>query len=121
LPNFVGLKFQIHNGKKYDDITITEDMVGHKLGEFAPYVFAAHNGLLENSQLEPAANSFLPGRVRTSDTRRPRTSRDGVASAFLGSLGITCVYLDVLLLVQNMQPHILGCDSSLPKRLPIRP
>jgi len=36
LPNFVGLKFQIHNGKKYDDITITEDMVGHKLGEFAP-------------------------------------------------------------------------------------
>lgn len=42
MPNFVGLKFQIHNGKKYDDITITEDMVGHKLGEFAPYVFAAH-------------------------------------------------------------------------------
>ena len=38
LPNFVGLKFQIHNGKRYDDITITEDMVGHKLGEFAPYV-----------------------------------------------------------------------------------
>jgi ribosomal protein S19 len=38
LPNFVGLKFQIHNGKNYDDITITEDMVGHKLGEFAPYV-----------------------------------------------------------------------------------
>jgi ribosomal protein S19 len=41
----VGLKFQIHNGKKYDDITITEDMVGHKLGEFAPYVpysFEAH-------------------------------------------------------------------------------
>lgn len=38
MPNFVGLKFQVHNGKKYDDITITEDMVGHKLGEFAPYV-----------------------------------------------------------------------------------
>ena len=37
LPNFVGLKFQIHNGKNYLDITITEDMVGHKLGEFAPY------------------------------------------------------------------------------------
>jgi ribosomal protein S19 len=37
LPNFVGLKFQIHDGKNYQDITITEDMVGHKLGEFAPY------------------------------------------------------------------------------------
>jgi ribosomal protein S19 len=36
LPNFVGLKFQVHNGKVYHDITITEDMVGHKLGEFSP-------------------------------------------------------------------------------------
>lgn len=36
LPNFVGLKFEIHNGKDYVPITITEDMVGHKLGEFSP-------------------------------------------------------------------------------------
>ncbi|KAK4183793.1 hypothetical protein QBC35DRAFT_507270 [Podospora australis] len=35
LPNFVGLKFQVHNGKVYHDVTITEDMVGHKLGEFS--------------------------------------------------------------------------------------
>ncbi|KAF2120607.1 hypothetical protein BDV96DRAFT_641272 [Lophiotrema nucula] len=35
LPSFVGLKFQIHNGKNYLDLTISEDMVGHKLGEFA--------------------------------------------------------------------------------------
>jgi ribosomal protein S19 len=38
LPNFVGLKFQVHNGKIYHDVTITEDMVGHKLGEFSPWV-----------------------------------------------------------------------------------
>lgn len=38
LPNFVGLKFQVYNGKAYIDVTITEDMVGHKLGEFSPYV-----------------------------------------------------------------------------------
>ena len=38
LPNFVGLKFQVHNGKIYNDVTITEDMVGHKLGEFSPWV-----------------------------------------------------------------------------------
>lgn len=37
LPNFVGLIFQIHNGKSYIDVAITEDMVGHKLGEFAAY------------------------------------------------------------------------------------
>ncbi|CAI6249279.1 unnamed protein product [Periconia digitata] len=36
LPSFVNLKFQVHNGKNYDDITITEEMVGRKLGEFAP-------------------------------------------------------------------------------------
>jgi len=35
LPNFVGLKFQVHNGKTYHDVTITEEMVGHKLGEFS--------------------------------------------------------------------------------------
>ncbi|CCE33895.1 mitochondrial ribosomal small subunit component [Claviceps purpurea] len=36
LPNFVGLVFEVHNGKDYHQITITEDMVGHKLGEFSP-------------------------------------------------------------------------------------
>ncbi|EFY91626.1 ribosomal protein S19 [Metarhizium acridum CQMa 102] len=41
LPNFVGLKFEIHNGKDYHQVTITEDMVGHKLGEFSPYVCAS--------------------------------------------------------------------------------
>jgi ribosomal protein S19 len=38
LPNFVGLIFQVHNGKSYIDVRITEDMVGHKLGEFSAYV-----------------------------------------------------------------------------------
>ncbi|CAG8973374.1 hypothetical protein HYALB_00000137 [Hymenoscyphus albidus] len=36
LPNFVGMIFQVHNGKIYHDVEITEDMVGHKLGEFSP-------------------------------------------------------------------------------------
>ncbi|KAK5992020.1 Small ribosomal subunit protein uS19m [Cladobotryum mycophilum] len=36
LPNFVGLRFEIHNGKEYHQIVVTEDMVGHKLGEFSP-------------------------------------------------------------------------------------
>ncbi|WFD21165.1 NAD(+) diphosphatase [Malassezia caprae] len=35
LPNFVGLKFLVHNGKHHLPVTITEEMVGHKLGEFA--------------------------------------------------------------------------------------
>ena len=36
LPQFIGLKFQIHNGKEYMPLEVTEDMVGRKLGEFAP-------------------------------------------------------------------------------------
>ncbi|KAL1953874.1 hypothetical protein VTO42DRAFT_2060 [Malbranchea cinnamomea] len=35
LPNFVGLKFAVHNGKTYQEVFITEQMVGRKLGEFA--------------------------------------------------------------------------------------
>jgi len=36
LPQFVGLNFGVHNGKKFIPVLVTEDMVGHKLGEFAP-------------------------------------------------------------------------------------
>ncbi|KIP01850.1 hypothetical protein PHLGIDRAFT_123000 [Phlebiopsis gigantea 11061_1 CR5-6] len=36
LPNFVGCRFQVHNGRHYIPVSITQDMVGHKLGEFAP-------------------------------------------------------------------------------------
>ena len=36
LPEFVGFTFAVHNGKKFIPIFVTENMVGHKLGEFAP-------------------------------------------------------------------------------------
>ncbi len=36
LPQFVGLTFGVHNGKKFVPVFVTENMVGHKLGEFAP-------------------------------------------------------------------------------------
>jgi len=45
LPEFVGLTFAVHNGKKFLPVFVTEDMVGHKLGEFAPTrTFYAHAG-----------------------------------------------------------------------------
>jgi len=45
LPEFVGLTFAVHNGKKFLPVFIAEDMVGHKLGEFAPTrVFYGHAG-----------------------------------------------------------------------------
>ncbi len=36
IPQFVGVTFGVHNGRKHIPVMVTEDMVGHKLGEFAP-------------------------------------------------------------------------------------
>ena len=36
LPEFVGMTFAVHNGKKFIPVFVSENMVGHKLGEFAP-------------------------------------------------------------------------------------
>ncbi|MGE3303976.1 MAG: 30S ribosomal protein S19 [Hyphomonadaceae bacterium] len=36
MPQFIGLTFQVHNGKSFIPVLVSEDMVGHKLGEFAP-------------------------------------------------------------------------------------
>jgi len=45
LPQFVGLTFAVHNGMKHIPVQVTEDMVGHKLGEFSPTrTFHGHSG-----------------------------------------------------------------------------
>jgi small subunit ribosomal protein S19 len=36
VPEFVGFTFMVHNGKMFHKVFVTEDMVGHKLGEFSP-------------------------------------------------------------------------------------
>ncbi len=44
-PEFVGLTFAVHNGNKFIPVYVTENMVGHKLGEFAPTrTFRGHAG-----------------------------------------------------------------------------
>ena len=45
VPEFIGKNFAIHNGKNFIKLYVTEDMVGHKLGEFAPTrTFRGHGG-----------------------------------------------------------------------------
>ena len=47
-PEMVGFVFGIHNGKDFIEVTITEDMVGHRLGEFSPTrKFAKHGGKMQ--------------------------------------------------------------------------
>ncbi|MDA8078572.1 MAG: 30S ribosomal protein S19 [Nitrospiraceae bacterium] len=45
LPDFIGYTFAVHNGKKFIPVYVTENMVGHKLGEFSPTrTFKGHAG-----------------------------------------------------------------------------
>jgi len=51
IPEFVGLTISIYNGKKFIPVFVTENMVGHKLGEFAPTrIFKKHSAHTEQSQ-----------------------------------------------------------------------
>ena len=51
LPDFVGLTFAIHNGKQHLPIFITENMVGHRLGEFAPTrTFKSHGNSVAKAE-----------------------------------------------------------------------
>ncbi|NLX03740.1 MAG: 30S ribosomal protein S19 [Phycisphaerae bacterium] len=45
VPEFIGFTFEVHNGKAFNKVFVTEDMVGHKLGEFSPTrTFRGHAG-----------------------------------------------------------------------------
>ena len=45
VPEFVGQRFEVHNGKVFTSVYVSEDMVGHKLGEFSPTrTFRGHGG-----------------------------------------------------------------------------
>ncbi|MBS5594335.1 MAG: 30S ribosomal protein S19 [Clostridiales bacterium] len=52
-PEFVGHTFAVHDGRKHIPVYVTEDMVGHKLGEFAPTrTFRGHGGSEKSSGLK---------------------------------------------------------------------
>lgn len=45
VPEFIGITFAVHNGRKFIPVYVTENMVGHKLGEFSPTrTFKSHSG-----------------------------------------------------------------------------
>jgi small subunit ribosomal protein S19 len=53
-PDFVGHTVAVHNGNKFIPVYITENMVGHKLGEFAPTrLFRGHGGKLADKRSKP--------------------------------------------------------------------
>ena len=60
LPDLVGISFLVHNGKKFIPITISEDMVGHKLGEFSPTrQFSGHTPADKKAKMDEVAKNTL--------------------------------------------------------------
>lgn len=56
-PEFVGYTFAVHNGKNFEEVFVTEDMVGHRLGEFSPTTkFIKHGGKMQK-EAEMAAKA----------------------------------------------------------------
>lgn len=56
-PEFVGYTFLVHNGKSHEEVYVSEDMVGHRLGEFAPTTkFIRHGGKMQK-EAEQAAKA----------------------------------------------------------------
>ena len=85
IPEFVGISFLIYNGKKFIPIKISEEMVGHKLGEFSPTrTFSGHTpadkkAAQEASVAGPAgATKSAPGAAASPTPAKPTTgSKDG--------------------------------------------
>lgn len=57
-PEMVGFTFGVHNGKEHTPVFVTEEMVGHKLGEFAPTrKFVVHGGKMAKEEAAAEANA----------------------------------------------------------------
>ena len=62
IPDFVGHTFAVHNGNKFIPVYVTENMVGHKLGEFSPTrLFRGHTGNRPVDKKAPTPSSSAPG------------------------------------------------------------
>ena len=66
LPQFVGLTFGVYNGKKHIPVNVTEDMIGHKFGEFSadPYLLRARGRQESEAQVSHGQGKESPPRRR---------------------------------------------------------
>ena len=94
IPEFVGFSFLIQNGKKFIPIKISEEMVGHKLGEFSPTrQFSGHTPADKNAAQTAATESTTstgpatspgaktPGAAQPAPTSTPTKSKEGLKDA----------------------------------------
>ena len=79
IPEFVGFSFLIHNGKKFIPIKISEEMVGHKLGEFSPTrTFSGHTPADKKAAKEAAATQSPATKAADTTVAKPAEgAKDG--------------------------------------------
>ena len=76
IPEFVGCSFLIHNGKKFISIKISEEMVGHKLGEFSPTrQFSGHTPADKKAAQTAAANVAVKTITTTPGAAKPSAEK----------------------------------------------
>jgi len=68
-PEMVGYTFAVHNGKNFTEVKVNEEMVGHRLGEFAPTrKFLRHGGKIQRELEQKTAESAAP----TAPAKQPK-------------------------------------------------
>ena len=73
IPEFIGVSFLIYNGKKFIPIKISEEMVGHKLGEFSPTrQFHGHTPADKKAAQVAAESSSTTVTAKTATTTKPK-------------------------------------------------
>ena len=81
IPDFVGISFLIHNGKKFIPIRISEEMVGHKLGEFSPTrTFNGHTPADKKAAQEAQSGDSPAGAKPTTGSQPAATTKPKVVS-----------------------------------------
>ncbi len=77
-PEMVGFTFGVHNGKEHVPVFVTEDMVGHKLGEFSPTrKFVVHGGKIAKEEAAAAAAaSAAKTQAATAESEAPAKGKE---------------------------------------------
>jgi small subunit ribosomal protein S19 len=79
-PEFVGLTIAVHDGRKFASVFVTENMVGHKLGEFAPTrTFRVHSGQRKAEKEASGAPAPAAGTIAPAASAAPAPAK-GTAS-----------------------------------------
>ena len=82
IPEFVGYSFLIHNGKKFIPIKISEEMVGHKLGEFSPTrQFSGHTPADKKAAQTAVVQTSAKTTTAAPSTVKPKEGKEGPNAA----------------------------------------